>query len=501
MAKKRVMRKLGYKLGLALIIVLGSGLRLMHLRPYLMFQGDQGRDALIAMKMLTKGDVALVGPVTSVGNMYLGPWYYYFMVPWLALTYPDPSGPAYGVAIISCLALLGFYKVAKRELSGPMVIMALLMYAFSRVGIEYSRFSWNPNLAAPVVVFILWSWSRAWFDNRNYGWLLVGLGYAILCQLHYIAVLIGPPLTLSYFVRLTRINHKKGLLLTGLVTLLIGGLSILPLIVFNFRHQNLIVNAFNSFITSPEEHIRPWEKIGQVIGNLQGRSFTILGHYFGWPASKWGDYLIVGLTILISVYGLGTKKLLTKRQKQWLLMTSMIIVAAIGGTAFYSGSIFNHYILYLLPVICIQYAFMGEIIYKRLPLVGGWLAFGVGLLYVYFNLGSYPYLKGKTAEIDRYKMVAQDVMVNLPDGSYNLALLGATKDYKGMNYRYFLEVSDRPPKDPELYLGIDHLVVIDEFGTNNPLEVAIFEIQAPKLMRLVTRFKSVEDTVISIYGN
>src|SRR5690606_24275698 len=82
------------------IVVVGAGLRLYNLPHTAQFLGDQGRDALIVSRIFKEGDLVFIGPVTSVGNMYLGPLYYYFMLPFLWLSYPSPLGPAYGVAIL-----------------------------------------------------------------------------------------------------------------------------------------------------------------------------------------------------------------------------------------------------------------------------------------------------------------------------------------------------------------------------------------------------------------
>src|SRR4030042_6610505 len=87
------------------IILVGAFLRLYRLPETVMFQGDQGRDAIVVKRLIKNADWVLLGPVTSVGNMYLGPFYYYFMAPWLWLTYPNPIGPAYGVALVSILTL------------------------------------------------------------------------------------------------------------------------------------------------------------------------------------------------------------------------------------------------------------------------------------------------------------------------------------------------------------------------------------------------------------
>ena len=66
--------------GLSLIgiLLLAAFFRLYKIADYMTFLGDEGRDVLIVRNLLTKADPILIGPGTSVGNMYLGPLYYYF---------------------------------------------------------------------------------------------------------------------------------------------------------------------------------------------------------------------------------------------------------------------------------------------------------------------------------------------------------------------------------------------------------------------------------------
>jgi len=77
---------------LGLILVVGAFLRLYKIDQYMTFLGDEGRDVIIVSRFIKHFDLMLVGPGTSVGNMYLGPLYYYLMVPALFLAGFSPVG-------------------------------------------------------------------------------------------------------------------------------------------------------------------------------------------------------------------------------------------------------------------------------------------------------------------------------------------------------------------------------------------------------------------------
>src|SRR3989344_2040617 len=130
---------------ITLILVVAAFLRLYKIDQYLTFLGDEGRDVLIVKALLERGDVILIGPPTSIGNMYLGPLYYYLMALPLFVTGFNPVGPAIMVAVLGILTVWLVYFVGKQFFKTNVGLIAASLYAVSPVNIFYSRSSWNPN--------------------------------------------------------------------------------------------------------------------------------------------------------------------------------------------------------------------------------------------------------------------------------------------------------------------------------------------------------------------
>ena len=135
-------------------VICGAFFRLYNIPLSFQFLGDQGRDVLIVARMFKELDPVFIGPVTSVGNMYLGPLYYYFMLPWLWLTYPSPLGPQYAVAVLGIVANWLIWVLGKRMMGKWPAAIATVLFAFSQVAVEYTRFSWNPNPIPLVSLFM-----------------------------------------------------------------------------------------------------------------------------------------------------------------------------------------------------------------------------------------------------------------------------------------------------------------------------------------------------------
>src|SRR3989338_2478474 len=96
-----------------LIILLAAFLRLYRISEYMTFLGDEGRDVIIVRRLLVDFDPILIGPGTSIGNMYLGPLYYYLMAPFLLLANFSPVGPAIMISLLGILTIWFIWFVVR----------------------------------------------------------------------------------------------------------------------------------------------------------------------------------------------------------------------------------------------------------------------------------------------------------------------------------------------------------------------------------------------------
>ena len=194
---------------LVLILAIAAFLRLWRISEYMTFLGDEGRDAIVVKSLITKGHILFIGPVTSVGNMYLGPLYYYMMAPFLAIWRLDPVGPAVMVALIGIATVFLVYLCGRLFFSKEAGLFTASLYAVAPVVISYSRFSWNPNpmpfFALLTVLFLFWT-----LKTKNYLWLLgVGVSFAFVLQMHYLGALLIPLLAGGWIFLLWELIGKK----------------------------------------------------------------------------------------------------------------------------------------------------------------------------------------------------------------------------------------------------------------------------------------------------
>ena len=127
------------------VLALAAFLRFYKIEEYMIFLGDEGRDAIIVKDMIDKWHFPLIGPPTSVGNIYLGPLYYYMMLPPMVLTNFNPVSASVMVAMIGVATVFLVYYLGKTWFGRGAGLLAAYLYAISPVTINYSRFSRNPN--------------------------------------------------------------------------------------------------------------------------------------------------------------------------------------------------------------------------------------------------------------------------------------------------------------------------------------------------------------------
>src|SRR3989338_433010 len=123
-----MLKKNSLTLILLLILLIGAFLRFYRLREYIIFLGDEGRDMLVVKRMIVDKKFTLLGPITSVGSIYMGPIYYYMIAPFLFVWRFDPVGPAVMVALLSVFTIYLIYKIGADYIQRSVGLIAALFY-------------------------------------------------------------------------------------------------------------------------------------------------------------------------------------------------------------------------------------------------------------------------------------------------------------------------------------------------------------------------------------
>lgn len=480
------------KIILILILIVASFYRLYHIRDYMTFLGDEGRDVLVVYKIL-HGGLTLLGPTASVGGFFLGPIYYYFMVPFLWLFNYDPVGPAIMVAIFGIATIWLIHKVGKELFGSSIGLIAAGLYAISPLVVTYSRSSWNPNPMPFFSLLTLYLIYKAIIKNRIKLFLLSGFLLGIAMQLHYLTVFLG--VIIFVYILIYQSTYSKNNFLLKIIRqylfIFLGfivGWS--PFLAFEIRHGfKNIISIFN-FIFNPQstsKSINFLEIINNVFFRIFGRliaNFPASEKISLWPKLNVDYWHYAALALgIISVGFLFYKclkayKLNSLDFAKYSLMLVWLILG-IGLFGFYKKPIYDYYFgfMFPLPFLIVGIFLKGLWINK----IGKILGILILIILIWLNNLTPPYREPVNRQVNQIEEISKFVMSKTENEPFNFALIaGGNSDHA---YRYFFTLWQKEPVtiqnvllDPKRETVTNQLLIVCEEVVCKPLGHSLWEI-------------------------
>lgn len=465
--QKRIETLFGGRSWLFLVVLLfgvGLFLRLYHISETATFLGDQGRDALIMHDIVTFRHFPALGPITSVGSIFLGPLYYYLMAPWLALFLFNPVGPAVGVALTTSVALPLQFLAVKEMTNKTTALLSVFFATFSWVLVEYSRFSWNPNLLPQVTLFSVYTLYKIVETRKLRYFIAHGVLLSLAVQLHYLAIFLLPisvvVLLLNDITDLSAGGKgKRDPLLLHIGNTTILGLSFIipfaPFVLFEFLHSFPNVRSVLHF-SSTNSGASTTPFITEITTTLQN---IVLYAFQRTITEQFALVLLLALIITWSV-------LLWRRHKLSYSVGTLIVL--ILGVSLYKGPKYAHYLggVYLLI-----YVLLGAVLValqNKTRIIGSLFIGAAMVLFLSVNIPKYYYFyeREHQNQIDKARQIARTIISMNPDSSFTLT---ASPDaYADYPYRYFLRSMNHEAisKEADAYATPMHLFVVCETECN-----------------------------------
>jgi 4-amino-4-deoxy-L-arabinose transferase-like glycosyltransferase len=433
---------------LLIIILLAAFFRLYRIGSYAIFLGDEGRDALVVKRMIVDQRWTLLGPSTSVGDLYLGPAYYYLMLIPLWLTNLNPVGPAIMVALFGISTVFLLFKLGQEFFNSDTGLLAAALYSVSQAIIDHTRFSWNPNPMPFFSALAIYSLLRLKKTQKPLWFVILGVSLGISVQLHYMGLVLI--LATLVILALLRPQIKKRWYFLGLAAFL---LVISPIIAFEFRHHFVISKSLRRFLTEDN-------KLGFSFGaffSQAGFGYWRLFYHFLAVDNRILAAILVFLASFLLLFAKSKKETLGRR------IIFFWLVIGVLGVSFYTGEVHDHYLGFLFPIPFLLVAlFVKKLLKARTKVIGSLFflfLFVVNFLRLDPIRGWRPHNQIKRAELVG-KSIAEDAQKEA--GSFNIALISPTMDFRAMNYRYFAEINGARAEGFENYTNIDTLYIINE---------------------------------------
>lgn len=419
------MSKIKY-LVLIFVILLTAFTHLYGIGYTYIFQNDEGRDALIAYKMIESGKPVLLGPETSVGNMYLGPFYYYLIVPSLIISKLDPVGPAVFVAILGILTTYLIFLIGKKSYNYWVGIIAALFYALSPIMVHHSRSSWNPNvLPLFTALLLLLPNLKKPIWQLSFGFLV-----GIIFQLHYVALILPGLMFLGAIFEYVRKRNFKSCIHFSLLTLLGFMISSSPFWLFELRHE--FVNSY-AFINYLESKTIETSTIYPSFFNRFANNISLLINGVVYSSSL--TPAILTFTTLVGVILFFATSLYYPSIYSTLILLSILLISVL------KEGINVHYLAFLFPIVAVWFGSLFTLP-KKISVPA--LLLGLYLLIHFMPSHTYALSRTENAQVKRAKETANYIVSQAAGRSYNV--VGAQGTFT-TTISYFLAISSNPPSN------------------------------------------------------
>jgi 4-amino-4-deoxy-L-arabinose transferase-like glycosyltransferase len=426
---------------LGAILLFGAILRLYRIDEYMIFLADQGRDALVVRRLLVNFDPILVGPGTSVGNMYLGPIYYYMMAPALWLANYSPVGPSVMVALFGIATIFFLWYFARRMFGVWGAGIAALLYAVSPTVVSLSIFSWNPNIMPFFALATIYSIWKFWQEER-FGWLVVaGASMGFVLQSHYLGLLLLPTLGVFWlltYLKVRKAERRQQFIIYSLYGLGAFALLMSPLVIFDARH------GWRNFLAMKEYFlVSSGTSFGFAASLNRVRTVTqeISAYLLGGRNLLYGKISLGAVLLFLGWIGLQWKKM-QDIEKKGFMPIFVWLGMGILGLAFYRSTLYDHYYGFLFPAPFLLLAGFFSVAARKSKSWGKILVivFASALILVSWT-GSH--LRNEpNKQMQRTIKVSDKIIQEAKGERFNLAAI-ADRNYEAA-YQYFLEKERAP---------------------------------------------------------
>lgn len=311
------------------ILAIGAFLRLYKIKEGFSFDFDQEVPAQAAWEFFKNGKISLIGQELSFQGFFLGPLHNWIQFIPYSLCNLKPDCVPYFYAILGLLTVVLIYLTLKSIFNPRAALITSAIYAISFTAISYE---WGVNsnyfllLSTLFVLFCLYKY----FQQKGLYLVLGGLvsGIAIV---NFNPIFIFN--ALSFFL-ISLLRSNKSWRLYSISTFAFF-LNYLPLIIFNFRHDNILWLNLLNFLEQNINHsnypLATWPLLSKV---------TI--PFFTYYVFHSTHSLLVFAMLILTI--LGSYRILTSNNK-YLIFLVLAPLINYTGLIFYNGHVPNYYFL------------------------------------------------------------------------------------------------------------------------------------------------------------
>lgn len=281
---------------LTAILILGLFFRTYMLVERFGFGHDADLYSWIVKDILINHHFRLIGQLTSTEGIFIGPLFYYLLIPFFLLFKMNPIGSAYFPPIIAILTMLSYYFIFSKLFNKTAGIFAALIQAVSWSAIGFDRWM-VPTI--PTKLWAVWYLYCLILLSRGKFWSLpiLGLLTGLIWHIHLALLpsLLAVPVAFVVSKKLPNIKQT----LTSLVFFIIPSV---PLFLFEIRHNFIqATSLINTFHNNNKAGGVGFQKLQAVLGQISQNTASFLIS----PSSIPKQYeILLTLALILSAFWL-----------------------------------------------------------------------------------------------------------------------------------------------------------------------------------------------------
>lgn len=309
------------------VLAVGAFLRFFKIKESFLFDFDQEVPAQAAWEFFKNGKISLIGQELSYQGFFLGPLHNWIQFIPYGLCNFKPDCVPYFYTVLGLITVALIYLTLKSIFNQRTALISSLMYAISFTAISYE---WRVNsnyflvLSTLFVLFCLYKY----FQQKG-SYLVLGALVSGIAIVNFNPIFIFNALAF-FLTSLLRGNKNWCLYSISIFALF---LNYIPLVIFNFRHDNILWHNFLLFLEQNINHsnylITTWPLLSKV---------TI--PFFTDYIFRSTHPLLVFTMLILTI--LGSYRILTSKNK-YLFFLVLAPVINYAGLIFYNGHVPHYY--------------------------------------------------------------------------------------------------------------------------------------------------------------
>lgn len=317
-----------------LILLGGFILRIYKINTLLDFHYDQGRDALVIWDFIHNGKFFLIGPTTGIEGIFRGPWYYWLITPFYLIGKGNPVYPSIFLSLTTIVGSYLAFLLGKKAGGSKTGFIALIVTSLSAGIILSSRWLSNPTPMFAISMLTVWS-LYLFSQGKKWGLILAGFLAGMAMQFGSSGEIFYFPAIIVYLLILSK---KKLNLKLIVYSILAVGISFVPQIIFDLRHERILTQGIINFLTQEKAIEYSLSEIIKVRLSLYWQVFS---------NNLWlGDHRVLAPFIAVSIYSL-IVNFKTLWKSEIFKIVFIFSLSPILGLTFFVGNNGNVYGYYL----------------------------------------------------------------------------------------------------------------------------------------------------------